>query len=90
MRKFVSILLVLVTVFNLSVSAEQKSTIVLKNGSVIVGNVIIQRPGIDMTVAATSARLIIEESNIVSKREKKVKYESLPREWKRWALENKA
>lgn len=90
MRKFVSILLVLVTVFNLSVSAEQKSTIVLKNGSVIVGNVIVQRPGIDMTVAATSARLIIEESNIVSKREKKVKYESLPREWKRWALENKA
>lgn len=90
MRKFVSILLVLVTVFNLSVSAEQNSTIVLKNGSVIVGNVIVQRPGIDMTVAATSARLIIEESNIVSKREKKVKYESLPREWKRWALENKA
>ena len=90
MRKIVSILLFLMILFNLSANAEQKSTIVLKNGSVIVGNVIVQRPGMDMTIAATSARLIMEESNIVSKREKKVKYESLPREWKRWALENKA
>lgn len=90
MRKIVSILLVLVTVFNMSASAGQKSTIVLKNGSAIVGDIIVQRPGIDVTVAAISARLIIEESNIVSKREKKVKYESLPREWKRWALENNA
>lgn len=90
MRKIVSILLVLVTVFNMYASAGQKSTIVLKNGSAIVGDIIVQRPGIDVTVAAISARLIIEESNIVSKREKKVKYESLPREWKRWALENNA
>lgn len=90
MRKIVPILLVLVTVFNMSASAGQKSTIVLKNGSAIVGDIIVQRPGIDVTVAAISARLIIEESNIVSKREKKVKYESLPREWKRWALENNA
>lgn len=90
MRKIVSILLFLMILFNLSANAEQKTTVVLKNGSVIVGNVIVQRPGMDMTIAATSARLIIEESNIVSKREKKVKYESLPREWKRWALENKA
>ena len=74
----------------MSASAGQKSTIVLKNGSAIVGDIIVQRPGIDVTVAAISARLIIEESNIVSKREKKVKYESLPREWKRWALENNA
>lgn len=90
MRKIVLTLFVLITSFNLSISAEQKSTIVLKNGSAIVGNVIVQRPGMDMTVTATSARLIIEESNIISKREKKMKYESLPREWKRWALENKA
>lgn len=90
MRKIVLTLFVLITSFNLSISAEQKSTIVLKNGSAIVGNVIVQRPGMDMTVAATSARLIIEESNIISKREKKMKYESLSREWKRWALENKA
>ena len=90
MRKIVSILLFLMILFNLFANAEQKSTIVLMNGSAIVGNVIVQRPGMDMTVAATSARLIIEESNIISKREKKVKYESLPREWKRWALENKA
>lgn len=73
-----------------SSKAEQKTTVVLKNGSVIAGNIIVQQPGTDLTIAATSARLIIEESNIVYKREKKVKYESLPREWKRWALENKA
>lgn len=88
MKKNILILLALLSLY--SSKAEQKSTIVLKNGSAIVGNVIVQRPGMDMTVAATNARLIIEESNIVSKREKKVKYESLPREWKRWALENKA
>lgn len=90
MKKIVSILLFLMILFSLSANAEQKSTIVLKNGSVLVGNIIVQRPGTDIIVAAIGARLIIEESNIVSKREKKVKYESLPREWKRWALENKA
>lgn len=90
MRKIVSILLFLMILFNLSANAELKSTIVLNNGSTLVGNIIVQRPGTDIIVAALSARLVIEESNIVSKREKKVKYESLPREWKRWALENKA
>ncbi len=88
MKKIILILLALLSLY--SSKAEQKSTIVLKNGSALVGNIIVQRPGIDMIVAATSARLIIEESNIVYKREKKVKYENLPREWKRWALENKA
>lgn len=84
------ILLLLALLFLYSSKAEQKTTVVLKNGSVIAGNIIVQQPGTDLTIAATSARLVIEESNIVSKREKKVKYESLPREWKRWALENKA
>lgn len=88
MKKIILILLALLSLY--SSKAEQKSTIVLKNGSALVGNIIVQRPGTDIIVAAISARLIIEESNIVSKREKKVKYESLPREWKRWALENKA
>ena len=88
MKKIILILFALFSLY--SSKAEQKTTIILKNGSAIVGNVIVQRPGIDMSVAASSARLIIEESNIVSKREKKVKYESLPREWKRWVLENKA
>lgn len=90
MKRIVSILLFLMILFNLSANAEQKSTIVLKNGSVLVGNIIVQRPGTDIIVAAISARLIIEESNIVYKREKKVKYENLPRELKRWALEHKA
>lgn len=83
-------LLLLALLFLYSSKAEQKTTVVLKNGSVIAGNIIVQQPGTDLTIAATSARLVIEESNIVSKREKKVNYESLPREWKRWALENKA
>ena len=90
MKKFMILFCIVFVFMNLSINANLQSTIALKNGSTIIGNVIVQRPGIDMTVAATSARLIIEESNIVSKREKKVKYESLPREWKRWALENKA
>ena len=90
MGKILSLLFVFITMSNVSVNAKQTSTVILKNGSQLVGDIIVQRPGIDMTVAATSARFIIEESNIVSKREKKVKYESLPREWKRWALENKA
>ncbi len=88
MKKIILILSALFALY--SSKAEQKTTIVLKNGSVIAGNVIVQRPGIDMTVEATNARLIIEEDNIISKREKKVKYENLSREWKRWALENKA
>lgn len=88
MKKIFLLLLALLSLY--SSKAEQKTTVVLKNGSVIAGNIIVQQPGTDLTIAATSARLVIEESNIVSKREKKVKYESLPREWKRWALENKA
>lgn len=88
MKKIFFLLLALLSLY--SSKAEQKTTVVLKNGSVIAGNIIVQQPGTDLTIAATSARLIIEESNIVYKREKKVKYESLLREWKRWALENKA
>lgn len=88
MKKIFLLLLALLSLY--SSKAEQKTTVVLKNGSVIAGNIIVQQPGTDLTIAATSARHIIEESNIVYKREKKVKYESLPREWKRWALENKA
>lgn len=90
MKKFMILFCIVFVFMNLSINANLQSTIVLKNGSALVGNIIVQRPGIDMIVAATSARLIIEESNIVYKREKKVKYENLPREWKRWALENKA
>lgn len=88
MKKIFLLLLALLSLY--SSKAEQKTTVVLKNGSVIAGNIIVQQPGTDLTIAATCARLIIEESNIVYKREKKVMYESLPREWKRWALENKA
>ena len=68
MGKILSLLFVFITMSNVSVNAKQTSTVILKNGSQLVGDIIVQRPGIDMTVAATSARFIIEESNIVSKR----------------------
>lgn len=77
-------------VFVFSSKAEQKTTIVLKNGSKITGKIIVQRPGQDVTIAADNATFIIEEAGILTKKQKKVKYENLGREWKRWALEHNA
>lgn len=70
--------------------AGEKTTVVLKNGSKIVGNVISQRPDIDIAIKADRATFVIEEANVVSSKQKKVKYEDLSREWKRWALEHNA
>lgn len=77
-------------VFSFSARAEQKTTIVLKNGSKITGRIIVQRPGRDVTIAADNATFIIEDARILSQKQKKVKYENLGREWKRWALEHNA
>lgn len=71
-------------------SAEERTTLVLKNGSKIVGNIIAQRPNTDVTINASSATFIIDENSVVSMTPKKIKYEELDREWKRWALEHKA
>ena len=74
----------------LTANAEQKTVLKLKDGSTIYGNIIVQRPGVDITIAADSAMFIIEDNQLYSSFSKKVKYENLSRDWKRWSLEKKA
>lgn len=73
-----------------SLSAEDKTTIKLSDGSSLTGKIVVQRPGIDITIATESASFVVDDSKILSKKQKKVKYEDLAREWKRWALTEKA
>ena len=73
-----------------SLSAEEKTTIKLTDGSSLTGKIVVQRPGIDITIATESASFVIDDSKILSWKQKKVKYEDLAREWKRWALTEKA
>lgn len=70
--------------------AGQHSTIRLNNGSVINGDIISQRPGDGLTVDVENATLVIDPKEIMSRTIRKVKYEDLSRELKRWSLENKA
>lgn len=70
--------------------AQQETTLIMKNGSKITGNIVVQRPGKDITVEATEALLVVSDGEIKSKKDKYVRYEKLPREWKRWAMETKA
>ena len=70
--------------------AEEETTIKLSDGSSLTGKIIVQRPGIDITVEVESASFIVDDAQMLSKKQKKVKYENLPREWKRWALTEKA
>lgn len=65
------------------------STITLKNGSVINGDIVVQRVGKDMTIEAENATLLIDPKDIMSRKTRKVKYENLSREMKRWVLENR-
>lgn len=74
----------------LTANAEQKTVLKLKDGSTIYGNIIVQRPGVDITIIADSAMFIIEDKQLYSSSSKKVKYENLSRDWKRWSLEKKA
>ncbi len=69
--------------------AGSHSTVILKNGSVINGDIIVQRPGKDLTIESEKAILIIKPEDIVSNRDRTVKYDDLSREWKRWVLENR-
>ena len=73
-----------------SLSAEEKTTIKLTDGSSLTGKIVVQRPGIDITIATESASFVIDDSKILSRKQKKVKYEDLAREWKRWALTEKS
>lgn len=83
-------LLVLLSLLTISARAGQQVAIVLKNGSKLQGNILVQRPGLDITIAAEKAIFIIEETTTTSRRQKNVRYEDLSREWKRWSLEQKA
>lgn len=74
----------------LTLNAEQKTILKLKDGSTIHGKIVVQRPGIDITISADSAMFIIEDKALLSSTSKKVKYENLSREWQRWSLEKKA
>ena len=83
------ILLVIACIVVLSIQAEDKTTIRLSDGSTLTGKIIVQRPGKDITIAAEKASFVVDAANLKSLRSKKVKYEELAREWKRWALEKK-
>ena len=84
------ILLVIAGIVVLSVHAEDKTTIRLSDGSSLIGKIIVQRPGVDITIATESASFVVDDAQMLSIKQKKVKYENLPREWKRWALTEKA
>ena len=84
------ILLVIACIVVHSIHAEDKTTIRLSDGSSLIGKIIVQRPGIDITIATESASFVVDDAQMLSKKQKKVKYENLPREWKRWALTEKA
>lgn len=66
------------------------STVILKNGTKLVGNIIVQRPGDVMMIEVTNATYIIEEAEVVSESAQKIRYENLSVEWKRWAIEKNA
>ena len=83
------ILLVIACIVVHSIHAEDKTTIRLSDGSSLIGKIIVQRPGIDITIATESASFVVDDAQMLSKKQKKVKYENLPREWKRWALTEK-
>lgn len=72
------------------INAASHSTVTLKNGSVVIGDIAVQRIGKDMTFEAENGTFLIEPKDIVSKKIRKVKYDDLSREMKRWVLENKA
>ena len=84
------ILLVIAGIVVLSVHAEDKTTIRLSDGSSLIGKIIVQRPGVDIAIATESASFVVDDAQMLSIKQKKVKYENLPREWKRWALTEKA
>ena len=79
-RRTLMSIMVFTTIVISSWAASTQSTIILKNGSKIIGDIIVQRPGVDLTIDGVRAELVIEESNVRSVQNKKVKYEKLSRE----------
>jgi len=72
-----------------AICAEEITVLKLTDGSALKGKIIVQRPGKDITIASETASFVVDAANLKSLKSKKVKYEELPREWKRWALEKK-
>lgn len=72
-----------------SAQAIPHSSIRLKNGSVINGDITVQRLGDDITIEAKNAIFIIEPKDIEWKNTRRVRYDELSREIKRWVLENR-
>ena len=87
---FISALGALVLMPCLSARAQAPSTIVMKNGSTVVGHIVLQRPGIDIMVKTEKAAFVVEEDKQTSIQTKNVKYENLSRQWKRWSLTKNA
>lgn len=83
------ILWVAIVTLPLNLFANGKSTLKLLDGSTLTGKIVVQRPGIDITISTETASIVVDAANLKSLKSKKVKYEDLPREWKRWALEKK-
>lgn len=90
--RILNVMFLCMTLVSLPVNllAGNKTILKLSDGSTLTGKIIVQRPGIDITIATESASFIVDDAQMLSKKQKKVKYENLPREWKRWALTGKA
>lgn len=87
---FISALVAFVLMPCYSAKAQAPSTIVMKNGSTVVGHIVLQRPGIDIMVKTEKAAFVVEEDKQPSIQVKNVKYENLSRQWKRWSLTKNA
>lgn len=72
-----------------AICAEEITVLKLTDGSTLKGKIVVQRPGKDITIASETASFVVDAANLKSLKSKKVKYEDLPREWKRWAMEKK-
>lgn len=82
--------LISILLFNIGCFASPHAIVTLKDGTVTEGNIVVQRPGADITIEADNATIVVAPNDLVSSKARKVKYENLPKEWKRWVLENKA
>lgn len=70
--------------------SNSHNVVKLKDGTTLKGDIIVQRPGKDITVRVEEGTFVIPEKGVKSKQTYKTAYENLPREWQRWSLENNA
>lgn len=70
--------------------AKTHHVVTLRNGTTLSGDIVSQDPGTSMTVDIDSAVFVIPDRLTRKKTPKKVKYENLSKEWKRWVLQHKA